>query len=232
MDPNKIFSQNSAFLQQYQADLSKQTSQENVSRHISLLTGKTAQLRNASGTSLLKTSQEGPLVSGAGTSRPQLTQVIKKPQGMTIVKKSPATRVVVGGKATSVTRPAPVNPYYKRWKRLKRVMKDLMFMNASVCDEVIHVEEKIAKAKEERRCLLRKLLHYESLKDGFPPSGKASPADSGSKTQVTAMETNPEPAIIKSKSKKKSTGGGDKKKMGTVPTVSKEIIGTLKVLHL
>lgn len=82
------------------------------------------------------------------------------------------------------------------------------------------------------RCLLRKLLHYESLKDGFPPSGKASPADSGSKTQVTAMETNPEPAIIKSKSKKKSTGGGDKKKTGTAPTVSKEIIGTLKVLHL
>lgn len=228
MDPNKIFSQNSAFLQQYQADLSKQTSQENVSRHISLLTGKTAQLRNASGTSLLKTSQEGPLVSGAGTSRPQLTQVIKKPQGMTIVKKSPATRVVVGGKATSVTRPAPVNPYYKRWKRLKRVMKDLMFMNASVCDEVIHVEEKIAKAKEERRCLLRKLLHYESLKDGFPPSGKASPADSGNKTQVTAMETNPEPAIIKSKSKKKSTGGGDKKKTGTTPTVSKEIIETIQ----
>lgn len=46
------------------------------------------------------------------------------------------------------------------------------------------------------------------------------------------METNPEPAIIKSKSKKKSTGGGDKKKMGTAPTVSKEIIGTLKILHL
>lgn len=45
MDPNKIFSQNSAFLQQYQADLSKQTSQENVSRHISLLTGKTAQVK-------------------------------------------------------------------------------------------------------------------------------------------------------------------------------------------
>lgn len=49
-------------------------------------------LRNASGTSLLKTSQDGPLVSGAGTSRPQLTQVIKKPQGMSIIKKSPATR--------------------------------------------------------------------------------------------------------------------------------------------
>lgn len=38
------------------------------------------------------------------------------------------------------------------------------------------------------------------------------------------METNPEPAIIKSKSKKKSTG--DKKRTGTAPTVSKEIIGT------
>ena len=45
MDPNKIFSQNSAFLQQYQADLNKQTSQENPSRQISLLTGKTSQVK-------------------------------------------------------------------------------------------------------------------------------------------------------------------------------------------
>jgi hypothetical protein len=48
MDPNKIFSQDSAFLQQYQADLHKQSSQEGSAQrshsHISLLTGKTSQV--------------------------------------------------------------------------------------------------------------------------------------------------------------------------------------------
>lgn len=46
------------------------------------------------------------------------------------------------------------------------------------------------------------------------------------------MEINLEFAIIKSKFKKKFTGGGDKKKTGIVLIVFKEIIGTFKVLYL
>nr|XP_022337414.1 transforming growth factor beta regulator 1-like isoform X1 [Crassostrea virginica] len=222
MDPNKIFSQNSAFLQQYQADLNKQTSQENPSRQISLLTGKTSQLGTTSKASLLKSSHESPMLSGAKASQPKITQIIRRSHGMSIVKKPPASRVVVQGKPA-----VPINPYYKRWKRLKKVMKDLMFINASVCDEVVHVEEKIAKVKEERRYLLRKLLHYESLKDGFPMSGKGSPGDSNSKSMTMVVESCPEPVIIKSKSKKKAAGGADKKKPAATPTVTKEMIETI-----
>ncbi|XP_062598210.1 transforming growth factor beta regulator 1-like [Saccostrea cucullata] len=235
MDPNKIFSQDSAFLQQYQADLNKQASHENVTQrphsHISLLTGKPSQLINTTtGTSLLKTSHAGPMLSGSGTSasNPHVTQIIKGPHGM-IVKNVQGGRVVVGTKPAAVTRTVPVNPYLKRWKRLKKVIKDLMFVNASICDEVVHVEEKIAKAKEERRFLLRKLLHYESLKDGLPAPGKVSPGGSSSKSMMSVAEGNPEPTIIKSKSKKKSSGGADKRKSATVvPTVAKEILETMQ----
>lgn len=58
------------------------------------------------------------------------------------------------------------DPYYRKWKRLKKQIKDMVFMNAAVCDQVVHEEEKVARAKEERRFLLRKLLHYQSVGEG------------------------------------------------------------------
>ncbi|XP_048747050.2 transforming growth factor beta regulator 1-like isoform X2 [Ostrea edulis] len=169
------------------------------------------------------------MLSGAAASSPQVTQVIKGSHGM-ILKNVPASRVVVGSKPGVVTRTVPVNPYLKRWKRLKKVIKDLMFVNASVCDEVVHVEEKIAKVKEERRFLLRKLLHYESLKDGLPAPGKVSPGGSSGKSLIPAAESNSEPTIIKSKSKKKASGSSEKKKMASaIPSVAKEILETMQV---
>lgn len=58
------------------------------------------------------------------------------------------------------------DPYYRKWKRLKKQIKDMVFMNAAVCDQVVHEEERVARAKEERRFLLRKLLHYQSVGEG------------------------------------------------------------------
>lgn len=52
--------------------------------------------------------------------------------------------------------------YYRKWKRMKKIIKDTMFVNAAICDEVVRVEEKVVKVKEERRFLLRKILQFQS----------------------------------------------------------------------
>lgn len=80
---------------------------------------------------------------------------------------------------------------------------------------------------------MRKLLHYESLKDGLPAPGKVSPGGSSGKSLIPAAESNSEPTIIKSKSKKKASGSSEKKKMASaIPSVAKEILGTNSVIFL
>ncbi|GBO00812.1 Transforming growth factor beta regulator 1 [Araneus ventricosus] len=58
------------------------------------------------------------------------------------------------------------NVYHEKYRKLKRVVKDFVFENASLCDEVARMQEKILIAKEERRYLLRKLQGFQALKDG------------------------------------------------------------------
>lgn len=118
----QLFSEDSAFLMQYQANLYKQTQPKPTSQQISLLSGKI-----------------GGNLPGS------------------ILQKQPA-RVTSAATARSIAQ----KQYYRKFKRLKKVIKDLIFVNAAVCDEVVRVEEKVAKVKEERRFLLRKVLHYQS----------------------------------------------------------------------
>ncbi|KFM80984.1 Transforming growth factor beta regulator 1, partial [Stegodyphus mimosarum] len=56
--------------------------------------------------------------------------------------------------------------YREKYRKLKNVAKGFVFENASLCDEVARLQEKIVRAKEERRFLLRKLLNFQSSKDG------------------------------------------------------------------
>uniref|UniRef100_A0A194AJF2 INO80 complex subunit E N-terminal domain-containing protein n=1 Tax=Pinctada fucata TaxID=50426 RepID=A0A194AJF2_PINFU len=99
------------------------------------------------------------------------------PQGQSVQVIRGAHGSILGTRmSTGITagRTSLVNPYIRKWRRLKRVIKDLVYVNAAVCDEVVRVEEKIAKVKEERRFLLRKLLHYQSLADGGTPQPKVA----------------------------------------------------------
>ncbi|KAL4229703.1 transforming growth factor beta regulator 1 [Mactra antiquata] len=100
------------------------------------------------------------------------------------------------------------DPYYQKWKNLKKYIKNMVFMNAALCDEVVRQEEKVAKCREERRFLLRKLLHYQALAEGQPVSGKQS--------STSHLKSPPGEDLItgsKSKSKKKSSQpSGDKGK--------------------
>ncbi|XP_054720245.1 transforming growth factor beta regulator 1-like [Uloborus diversus] len=68
--------------------------------------------------------------------------------------------------------------FREKYKKLKKLAKGFVFENAALCDEVARLQEKILIAKEERRFLLRKLLNFQSLKDGSvqttPISGLAN----------------------------------------------------------
>ncbi|XP_005101655.1 transforming growth factor beta regulator 1 isoform X2 [Aplysia californica] len=78
---------------------------------------------------------------------------------------------ISGGSGSSPgqrVRSAAVNgqeQYANKLKKIRRAIKDTIFVNGAVCDEVLRTEEKLAKAKEERRFLLRKLLQYQSVTD-------------------------------------------------------------------
>lgn len=59
------------------------------------------------------------------------------------------------------------NEKYKlKYLRLRKAARAMIFENASLCDEVAHLEEKFLRAKEERRFLLKSLLQYQSLSEG------------------------------------------------------------------
>ncbi|KAJ8316978.1 hypothetical protein KUTeg_004882 [Tegillarca granosa] len=132
-----------------------------------------------------------------------------------------------GGHVIKRQIPAP-NPYIRKWRRLKKMIKDLIFINASVCDEVVKVEEKIAKAKEERRFLLRKLLHYQSYTEGVPSSMKLTPGSSTTKMGLESLEM--QVLKVRNKQKKKpsasASGGGstEKKKAAT----TKELLESMQ----
>uniref|UniRef100_T1IZN3 Transforming growth factor beta regulator 1 n=1 Tax=Strigamia maritima TaxID=126957 RepID=T1IZN3_STRMM len=60
--------------------------------------------------------------------------------------------------------------YKHRYKLLRKIIK--AFENAALCDEASQMQEKILRAKEERRYLLKKLFQYQSVSDG---NGGSSP---------------------------------------------------------
>ncbi|KAL8587199.1 hypothetical protein ACOMHN_013285 [Nucella lapillus] len=105
--------------------------------------------------------------------------------------------------------------YYRQHRRMKRTIKDFIFLNSSVCDEVIRVEEKLARVKEERRYLLRKLLQFQSVNEGVSPSiADVTPVAGGPKASKSpATHTHPPtpdhtPETTKKSASKKKSGAG------------------------
>ncbi|KAK3095480.1 hypothetical protein FSP39_015162 [Pinctada imbricata] len=228
MDPLKtgIFSQDSAFLQHYQT-ANRRTNVEQQG-NASSVESKSVQET----TKLLAQSAMKPSIKAEpmwyGGPQGQSVQVIRGAHGSIL-----GTRMSTG---ITAGRTSLVNPYIRKWRRLKRVIKDLVYVNAAVCDEVVRVEEKIAKVKEERRFLLRKLLHYQSLADGGTPQPKVAtttPVVSKAGT-VTSNENAESSPSVKSKPKAKkklaaSTAAAiDKKKITVIPPVAKEILDAMQ----
>ncbi|XP_052773568.1 transforming growth factor beta regulator 1-like [Mya arenaria] len=100
--------------------------------------------------------------------------------------------------------PSTNDPYYHRWKYLKKYVKQMVFMNAGLCDEVVRQEVKVARAREERSFLLRKLIHYQSMSEIQPiPGGSVLTSSMKSIGEETSLQG-------KSRPKKKSGHLGDK----------------------
>ncbi|OWF51415.1 Transforming growth factor beta regulator 1 [Mizuhopecten yessoensis] len=236
---NNIFSQDSAFLKQYQAGLQKQNVKPAASQHISLLTGKvgTTFTSGAGNQTVMPVMAGQPQMGGVTKVRPPVVQgpnpalVTGSPGSIAHAMlarnplRFPGTTHPVPGRI--ITRPimAP-NPYVRKWRRLKKVIKDLMFVNAAICDEVVRVEEKVAKAKEERRFLLRKVLHYQSYTEGVPTPDKSSPGGAPVKLSGLSSGESSDPQTMKVKSKpKKKVPSTDRKKAAT----TKELLDGVQV---
>ncbi|KAL5021299.1 hypothetical protein ScPMuIL_000454 [Solemya velum] len=218
MDPNQhIFSQNSAFLQQF----NNETIQEpgRVQPQQSLLKG------SLNGQDFIRKQQPR-----APMSQSVAQPVVQVPGGMNIRYFTPPQAVAGNGiqnppvglvrfpgqtilQNTLQSQVSVPNPYYRKWRRLEKIIKDIIFINASVCDEVVTVEERIAKIKEERRFLLRKLLHYQSLTEGSMSIPKQMPTGNAQKAQSSSIQNpeTPEGQSVKPKSKKKVSSSEKKK---------------------
>ncbi|GFN77613.1 transforming growth factor beta regulator 1-like [Plakobranchus ocellatus] len=84
--------------------------------------------------------------------------------------------------------------YAKKLRRIKLAIKNTIFVNGAICDEVLRTEEKLAKAKEERRFLLRKLLQHQSASDASLTAVKTEPQSvSKQGKDASASETGSKP---------------------------------------
>ncbi|XP_053958740.1 transforming growth factor beta regulator 1 [Anastrepha ludens] len=53
--------------------------------------------------------------------------------------------------------------YKSKYKRLKRQIKNLVFENSALCDEVAQVQADLASSREERRYLIKRLMRHEGV---------------------------------------------------------------------
>lgn len=150
----------------------------------------------------------------------------------------PGSRVMQWVMKRSREKPHGQDYYYRQLRRMRKTIKELIFLNSSVCDEVIRVEEKLARLKEERRYLLRKLLQFQAV-DGInplaametqPPGG---PKSSKSPANVsTPSEQTPESVAKKAASKKKvalgTVGAGVEARKKLQNQVAKDLLESLQ----
>ncbi|KAM9801354.1 transforming growth factor beta regulator 1 [Neosynchiropus ocellatus] len=114
--------------------------------------------------------------------------------------------------------------YRLKYLRLRRAARDMIFENASLCDEVAYLEEKFLRVKEERKFLLKSLLQYQSLSEGdilptpsssglpsAPPAALTSgpvgaPTITGTLNLPSVLSTGDEGILKKPKKERKERG--------------------------
>lgn len=67
--------------------------------------------------------------------------------------------------ATSNYKHTANHRYKRRYRSLQKLVRHFVFENASICDEVVHLEERLIKARIERGFLLKKLLQFQSISE-------------------------------------------------------------------
>uniref|UniRef100_A0A1B0CYH5 INO80 complex subunit E N-terminal domain-containing protein n=1 Tax=Phlebotomus papatasi TaxID=29031 RepID=A0A1B0CYH5_PHLPP len=84
--------------------------------------------------------------------------------------------------------------YRRKLKRIKRKIKEMVFENAALCDQVAQLQDNIVLVKEERRFLLKKLMEFE------PPDPEMFKNSSQEYMKKSKKKTNPDgtaPAKVK-----------------------------------
>ncbi|XP_024943234.1 transforming growth factor beta regulator 1 [Cephus cinctus] len=70
--------------------------------------------------------------------------------------------------------------YKRKYQKLKRIVKNTVFENAALCDQVAQMQRNLAIMKEERLFLLRKLYQQQGEVDTVTPMGKPQMNNSNS----------------------------------------------------
>lgn len=79
---------------------------------------------------------------------------------------SHGSRPSISGLAELVSQLHAENDKYRlKYKKLRTAIRNTVFENAALCDEVAQVQEKILRVKEERRFLLKKLFHLQAMSE-------------------------------------------------------------------
>ncbi|XP_075153870.1 transforming growth factor beta regulator 1 [Haematobia irritans] len=60
--------------------------------------------------------------------------------------------------------------YKSKYKKLKKQIKQLVFENASLCDDVSQIQVDLQLAREERRYLIKRLMRHEGYDEAFDKS--------------------------------------------------------------
>ncbi|XP_054260828.1 transforming growth factor beta regulator 1-like isoform X1 [Macrosteles quadrilineatus] len=115
--------------------------------------------------------------------------------------------------------------YKRKYKFMKRAIKDVVFENAALCDQVTLMEEKILLVKEERNYLLKKLQMFNGITEGEQNNfSRSSPnvdhsIGSGTKKPLNKKRSSESTDSMKSASKaaKKSPATKRKKVLHTIP---------------
>lgn len=102
--------------------------------------------------------------------------------------------------------------YKTKYFRLRKMVKDMIYENAALCDEVARTHEKMVRAKEERMFLLKKVAHFEAVNEVNIQMMSKLTGDSSSATSPILQTSTPTTCFkgfnesCESKSKRKVGG--------------------------
>ncbi|RUS73638.1 hypothetical protein EGW08_018593 [Elysia chlorotica] len=153
-----------------------------------------------------------PKLPEASLSHPEPVQATEVEE----VKTNGASKPSAPPNPAGRTKPSLMNGqagYAKKLRRIKLAIKNTIFVNGAICDEVLRTEEKLAKAKEERRFLLRKLLQYQSVSDACLTAIKTEPQTAARQGkgshETSAADSGSKPTKgVKRKAPASSSSGG------------------------
>ncbi|XP_070551402.1 uncharacterized protein [Ptychodera flava] len=109
--------------------------------------------------------------------------------------------------------------YKQKYKKLRKIVKSMVFENAALCDEAARTQDKLLKTKEERKFLLKRLFQYQTLSD---VASLSAPQHAGITAQQPSMfgglgeagqalNLNPQAAGSSSSKHSKESKSGEKK---------------------